>query len=320
MDDREPSIIVDDLVKKFGDFTAVDGISFSLGPGDIFGFLGPNGSGKSTTIRMLTGILTPTSGTARVLGYDVRRDPESIRQRIGYMSQKFSLYEDLTVSENLEFYGGVYGVTGARFVRRKEEIVEMAGLLGRENELAGNLSLGWKQRLALGAAMIHEPKVLFLDEPTAGVDPISRREFWDLLYGMAERGVSLLVTTHYMDEAENTNRLAFIHQGKIIGEGSPEEIKRTKMSEVVLEVACEAPERCYEQLRGLGELSEVLIHENVIHATTSMPEVAPEAIRRALTPQGSKVLYIEPIEPTLEDVFVSLIGEKEGRQGGGNRV
>jgi len=196
-----PAVETHDLTKKFGDFTAVDHITFTIPRGQIFGFLGPNGAGKTTTMRMLLGLLPPSAGSARVLGYDVVKEIDQLRQRIGYMSQKFSLYNDLRVEENLNFYGGVYGVRGERLKQRKKVILQMAGLLGRERELTKNLSGGWKQRLALGTAIIHEPEILFLDEPTAGVDPISRREFWDLLYELAEAGTTIFVTTHYMDEA-----------------------------------------------------------------------------------------------------------------------
>lgn len=222
---EDPGIVAIGLTKRFGDFTAVDGIDFEVAKGEIFGFLGPNGSGKSTTIRMLCGLLSPTSGQAQVLGVDLNRDPEAVKPLIGYMSQRFSLYDDLTVDENLTFFGGVYGVTGDRFARRREFILEMADLGGREDELAGNLSVGWKQRLALGTAIIHEPPLVFLDEPTGGVDPVARRKFWDMLYEMAAQGTTLFVTTHYMDEAEYCNTLAFIHEGRIIARGSPREIK-----------------------------------------------------------------------------------------------
>jgi ABC-2 type transport system ATP-binding protein len=226
---RDPSqgssIVARGLTKRFGDFTAVDAIDFEVAKGEIFGFLGPNGSGKSTTIRMLCGLLPPTTGEARVQGVDLTRDPEAVKPLIGYMSQRFSLYDDLTVDENLTFFGGVYGVHGPRFAERRRFILEMADLGGREDELAGNLSVGWKQRLALGTAIIHEPPLIFLDEPTGGVDPVARRNFWDMLYEMAAKGTTLFVTTHYMDEAEYCNTLAFIHEGRLIAKGSPREIK-----------------------------------------------------------------------------------------------
>ena len=219
------SITVSKLTKKFGDFTAVDGISFNVKEGEIFGFLGPNGAGKSTTIRMLCGILEPTSGSGTVAGLDISKDSEKIKERIGYMSQKFSLYEDLTVSENLDFYAGIYQTPRAGRKERKEMMIEMAGLKGRENELTANLSGGWKQRLALGCATIHDPKILFLDEPTSGVDPVSRRNFWKLIYTLSRQGTTVLVTTHFMDEAEHCNNLALISDGTIIASGSPVQLK-----------------------------------------------------------------------------------------------
>lgn len=218
------AIEVNGLVKKFGDFTAVDNISFQVPKGKIFGFLGPNGSGKSTTIRMLCGVLTPTEGNAAVLGYDIVKEAEKIKQNIGYMSQKFSLYEDLTVSENLDFYAGIYGLDKKQRDERKKGIISMAGLEGRENNLTKNLSGGWKQRLALGCALIHKPKLLILDEPTAGVDPVSRRIFWEMIYGLAKQGITILVTTHYMDEASSCDLLSFIFNGKLMALGTPEEL------------------------------------------------------------------------------------------------
>ena len=229
------------LTKKFGDFVAVNNVNFEVHRGEIFGFLGPNGAGKTTTIRMLLGLLTPTSGTAKVIGYDVVKENDTMRKHIGYMSQKFSLYNDLTVEENLNFYGGVYGVRGSKLKERKQYILKMAGLIGRERELTRNLSGGWKQRLALGAAIIHEPEALFLDEPTAGVDPISRRAFWELIYELAEAGTTILVTTHYMDEAEHCQNLVFIQRGNLVAKGSPEEIKATKMHGDVVEIDCDDP-------------------------------------------------------------------------------
>lgn len=218
------AIEVKNLSKKFGSFTAVDNISFDVPKGKIFGFLGPNGSGKSTTIRMLCGVLTPTDGTASVLGYDIKKESEKIKQNIGYMSQRFSLYEDLTVSENLGFYAGIYGLSKAEREERKKAIIAMAGLTGREKNITKNLSGGWKQRLALGCALIHKPKLLVLDEPTAGVDPVSRRIFWEMIYTLAKQGITILVTTHYMDEASSCDLLSFIFNGKIMATGTPKEL------------------------------------------------------------------------------------------------
>ena len=221
-----PAVTVRGLRKQFGDFMAVDGIDLDVPRGQVFGFLGPNGSGKTTTIRMLTGTIRPTSGHAWVLGADVTRRPDDVRRRIGYMSQKFSLFEDLTVDENLRFYAGVYELPPDRFAQQREYILRMANLVGREGELTRNLSVGWRQRLALGAATIHDPELLFLDEPTGGVDPVARRQFWDLLYDLAARGVTLFVTTHYMDEAAHCHRLAFIQSGRIIAQGSPTQLRQ----------------------------------------------------------------------------------------------
>jgi ABC-2 type transport system ATP-binding protein len=225
------AIDVKGLTKSFGSFTAVDDISFKVPKGKIFGFLGPNGSGKSTTIRMLCGVLTPTKGTAEVLGYDVKKEAEKIKQNIGYMSQRFSLYEDLTVNENLDFYAGIYGLSKKLREERKKGIIAMAGLNGREKNITKNLSGGWKQRLALGCALIHRPQLLVLDEPTAGVDPVSRRIFWEMIYTLAKRGITILVTTHYMDEASSCDFLSFIFNGKIMATGTPKElIEREKVN------------------------------------------------------------------------------------------
>ncbi len=309
--DGQTVVLVRDLVKRFGTLTAVNGISFSVDRGEIFGFLGPNGSGKSTTIRMLCGILDPTGGTAEVMGYDVTKDPERIKQRIGYMSQKFSLYDDLTVDENLEFYGGVYGVTGPEFCDQRARILKMADLTGREGELAANLSVGWKQRLALGCAIIHRPDVIFLDEPTAGVDPVSRRHFWDLLYDKAEEGVGLMVTTHYMDEAEHCNELAFIYQGDIIARGTPAEIRHEQMRGEVIEVDCPEPEKALELLSTRPEFTEVVVHGDMVHVATGNAREAAVAVQVVLEQAGLGTCKTSPIEPSLEDVFVSLIEERE---------
>lgn len=303
----EYAVEVVNLTKKFGDFTAVDGISFTIRRGEIFGFLGPNGAGKTTTIRMLLGLLRPTSGMARVLGFDVARQPEEIRKRIGYMSQRFSLYNDLTVSENLDFYGRTYGVRGERLRERKRFVIAMAGLKGRERELTRNLSGGWKQRLALGAAILHEPEMLFLDEPTAGVDPISRRTFWDLLYTLAEGGTTILVTTHYMDEAEHCETLAFIHGGRIIAQGAPAAIKLDKMRGQVLEVDCDRPDAALGVLRQLGGFEEVALYGALIHVVADGIAARRPAIERALAEAGVEVRAMDLIAPSLEDVFISSV-------------
>jgi len=305
------TVTVKNLVKKFGAFTAVDGISFDISKGEIFGFLGPNGSGKTTTIRMLCGVLAATSGEANVLGFDVFRQPEEVKKRIGYMSQKFSLYNDLTVEENLNFYGGIYGVSRERLAERKEEILEMAGLIGREREFTMNLSVGWKRHLALGCAIIHDPQMVFLDEPTAGVDPISRRQFWDLLYLMAEQGKTLFVTTHYMDEAELCHRVGFIYQGRIIALDSPKNVKLTEMKDEVLEIVCGNNEIALRILPEVDGVDEVFIHGAVLHANVRNSEKVIPVIRRTLSEQGVDCQRVKKIDPSLEDVFVRLIDRME---------
>jgi len=301
------AIEVTNLTKKFGDFTAVDGVTFNIKRGEIFGFLGPNGAGKTTTIRMLLGLLRPTSGQATVLGYDVAQQTEQIRARIGYMSQRFSLYNDLTVTENLDFYGRTYGVRGEQLQRRKAFVIEMAGLKDRERELTRNLSGGWKQRLALGAAILHEPDILFLDEPTAGVDPISRRAFWDLLYELAEGGTTIFVTTHYMDEAEHCQNLAFIHSGRIIAQGSPEEIKLEQMSGQVLEIDCDQPDIAIRVLRDMGVFEEVALYGALIHLIASDVTAYRADIEQRLATAGIQIWGIDVILPSLEDVFIAKV-------------
>lgn len=307
-----PAIEVLGLTKKFGAFVAVNDVSFEVQRGEIFGFLGPNGAGKTTTIRMLLGLLTPTSGTAKVIGFDVVKESEPMRQRIGYMSQKFSLYNDLTVDENLNFYGGVYGVRGRKLKERKQYILQMAGLTGRERELTRNLSGGWKQRLALGVAIIHEPEVIFLDEPTAGVDPISRRAFWELIYDLAEGGVTILVTTHYMDEAEHCQSLVFIQRGNLVAHGSPEEIKVTQMRGEVVEIDCNnQADEAIPRLRELNLFEEVALYGALIHVVTKNAVEHIPLIKQSLTEHGIRVNAIDRIAPSLEDVFISSAREAE---------
>jgi ABC-2 type transport system ATP-binding protein len=308
-----------DLSKSFGDFTAVDCISFTIERGAIFGFLGPNGAGKTTTIRMLLGLLKPTSGQATVLGFDIVKQTNEIKSRIGYMSQRFSLYDDLTVDENLNFYGRTYGVGGRRLKARKSFVLEMAGLVGRERELTRNLSGGWKQRLALGTAIIHEPEMLFLDEPTAGVDPISRRAFWNLLYELAGDGTTIMVTTHYMDEAEHCQSLAFIQRGRIIALGSPAEIKDSKMRGQVLEIDCDDPAVAIPVLRDLGTFEEVALYGALIHAVAPDMEALRPRIEEELSRAGVRVRTMDVIVPSLEDVFISSVrapGPTAGRPPG----
>jgi len=306
-----PAIQVLGLTKKFGSFVAVNNVNFEVQRGEIFGFLGPNGAGKTTTIRMLLGLLAPTGGTATVVGFDVIKEPEAMRQRIGYMSQKFSLYNDLTVAENLNFYGGVYGVRGRKLKERKDYILKMAGLVGRERELTRNLSGGWKQRLALGAAIIHEPEALFLDEPTAGVDPISRRAFWELIYELAEVGTTILVTTHYMDEAEHCQNLVFIQRGNLVAKGSPEEIKVTQMHGDVIEIDCDDAGRAIPLLRNLNLFEEVALYGSLIHVVSTDAPAHIPLINQTLAANGLNITAVDRIAPSLEDVFISSAREAE---------
>jgi ABC-2 type transport system ATP-binding protein len=307
---NEPVVEVHDLVKRFGDFTAVDQISFTVPRGEIFGFLGPNGAGKSTTIRMLCGILSPTSGGGHVMGLDIVREAEKIKQRLGYMSQRFSLYEDLTVKENIEFYGGIYGVSDARLPEREAWVLEMAGLTERRDSLTGELATGWKQRLALGCAMVHEPNILFLDEPTGGVDPASRRNFWELIYTVAEGGVTVFVTTHYMDEAEHCDRLAMIYRGKLIALGSPRELKVGAVAGIVLEAEVEPMMEALPVLEAEPLAHDVAIFGSALHITINAAE-EEAAVRGTLERAGITIHALQPIVPSLEDVFVSLVEQAD---------
>ncbi len=306
MNNGTPSVAVENLVKRFGDFTAVDHISFETHPGEIFGFLGPNGAGKSTTIRMLCGLLRPTSGQARVANFDVARQPEAVRQNIGYMSQKFSLYNDLRAIENLRLFAGLYNVPVHLIAERIDWAMQMAGLRGRESALTATLAGGWKQRLALGCAVLHRPPILFLDEPTSGVDPISRRQFWDLIHQMAAEGVTVFVTTHYMDEAEYCNRLALIYRGRIVALGTPTELKRTSMQGELLLVEAEPLARALEVLQTAPGVLDAAVFGSALHLVVADARAALPALRRSLSQQGLHVSRLEAIPPTLEDVFVSL--------------
>ena len=313
----QPTIEVKDLTKRFGDFTAVNGLSFTVGHGEVYGWLGPNGAGKTTTIRMLLGLLSPTSGQARVLDYDPATQAKALHAHVGYMSQLFTLYNDLTAAENIRFYGQAFGLGRRALRRRQAEIIDMAGLQGRENELTANLSGGWKQRLALGCAIVHEPRVVFLDEPTAGVDPISRREFWELIYDMAEQGVTVLVTTHYMDEAELCQRVGFISAGRLIALDTPDRLKRTQMRGQVLEIDCdnsEAAMRVLQAARDSGRLllDEVALYGVQIHAVVPDAEAFKAPIAGLLAERGIPVNAVEWIAPTLEDVFISSVKARRG--------
>ena len=300
------SVLVRDLVKRFGAFTAVDRVSFETRPGEVFGFLGPNGSGKSTTIRILCGLLHPTSGYAQVAGLDVVRSAELIRGRIGYMSQKFSLYNDLTVIENLRFYAGLYNVVGLQLKDRLEWALSMAGLTGRETSLTGTLSGGWKQRLALGCAVLHRPQIIFLDEPTSGVDPVSRRRFWELIQEMSAAGVTVFVTTHYMDEAEYCNRLALIHSGKIVALGSPSELKLGSVSGELLMVEPDYLGPALEILKKLDGVNDVAVFGNALHLVVANSDAIMPEVRMALESRGIRLRRINRIRPSLEDAFVAL--------------
>ena len=305
------AVAVDGLTKRFGSFVAVDSISFSVPRGQVFGFLGPNGAGKSTTIRMLCGILEPSAGTGSVAGFDIRTQPERIKERIGYMSQKFSLYEDLTVAENIEFYAGVYGVPQDRFHDRKRWVLGMAGLEERENSLTRELSVGWKQRLALGCAVVHEPEVLFLDEPTSGVDPVSRRSFWDLIYETAGQGVTVFVTTHYMDEAEHCDRLALIYRGKLVALGTPAELKRAYSSGLLLEVSAEPLLAALDALQADREVRDAALFGRNLHVVMPNRPDAEGYVADLLRRAGVSAARVEPIVPSLEDVFVALVEEAD---------
>jgi len=309
-----PAVVVQDLVKRFGDFVAVDRVSFQVARGEVFGFLGPNGAGKSTTIRMLCGILAPTSGGGAVAGFDVFTQAERIKSHIGYMSQRFSLYEDLTVEENIDFYAGIYRIPRDRR-QRKEWVIDMAGLAEHRRSPTGLLAGGWKQRLALGCAILHEPPILFLDEPTSGVDPISRRRFWDLIYQFSGRGVTVFVTTHYMDEAEYCDRLGLIYRGELIAAGTPEELKTQAMREAVLEVECDRPQDAMTVVEQAAGVRQAALFGRALHVVVEDPALAAEAIRRDLAARGYRLDALQQITASLEDVFVSLIEARDRAAG-----
>ncbi|MBI2618957.1 MAG: ABC transporter ATP-binding protein [Ignavibacteriales bacterium] len=284
---------------------------FKVRKGEIFGFLGPNGAGKSTTIRMLCGLLAPTTGGAMVGGYDVGKDPDSVKAIIGYMSQRFSLYDDLTVEQNIRFYGGIYGLPGSRLEERKSWAIEMAGLKGKAGSLTRTLSGGWKQRLALGCAILHEPPIVFLDEPTGGVDPVSRRNFWDLIYALSSAGTTVFVTTHYLDEAEHCNTIGLIYSGRLIAFGSPTELKHKLDQYKILEVVCGNPVDAMDALQTQPWVVETSIFGSAFHVSTTGLQDPEESIRSELTRQGIPVDRIEGIPPSLEDVFIHLIAEED---------
>ena len=304
------AITVNELTRVFGDFVAVDHVSFDVRKGEIFGFLGSNGAGKSTTIRMLCGLLAPTSGTARVGDVDVGRDPEGVKRRIGYMSQRFSLYEQLTVDQNIRFFGGIYGLSGDRFEKRRAFVMDMAGLYGRENTKASDLAGGWRQRLALGCAILHEPPIVFLDEPTGGVDPVSRRQFWTLIDQLAETGITVLVTTHYLDEAEHCHRIAIIHAGRLAALGSTTELKQVFAGRTILEVQSDDPVQAMRALDGMDDVEKTSVFGTAVHAVMRHGAgVDAGTLGTRLAQVGLQARRVEPVEPSLEDVFLEVVSE-----------
>lgn len=313
-----PAVRAVRLCKRFGSFVAVDELDLEVRTGEVFGFLGSNGAGKSTAIRMLCGLLAPTSGEARVLGIDVARDPEAVKRRIGYMTQRFSLYEDLTVAQNLRFYGGVYGLEGAAHAGRAAWALEMAGLTGKEKVLTGDLSGGWKQRLALACAVLHRPRVLFLDEPTGGVDPISRRRFWHLIDQMAGEGVTVIVTTHYMDEAEHCDRIAFMHAGRLVALGSVSELKTVFAGRSLLEVRCARPLEGLDLLMREPFVVEAAVFGTRLHLVVT-DQAAGGQVVSLLERGGHGPASVEPVVPSLEDCFIHAIREAEAVGGAGSR-
>ena len=301
------AITVAHLGRRFGELQAVQDVSFQVRVGEVFALLGPNGSGKTTTIRMLCGLLAPSAGRGTVLGHDVATQGEAIKQHIGYMSQRFALYEDLTVRENLDFYAGLYGVPRRTRGARIASLIEMAGLTSRERQLAGTLSGGWKQRLALGCAIVHQPPLLFLDEPTAGVDPVSRRRFWSMIYGLAQDGVTIFLTTHYLDEAEHAHRVALMYYGRLVALDTPAALRAHGLQGVLLAVDCDQPMLALERLQALPGVREAALYGLELHVIVE-PALTPDLLARTLAEIGIAVGSVRPIAPTLEDVFISLLG------------
>ncbi len=302
------AIAVRDLTKRFGDFVAVDRLTFDVAQGEVFGFLGSNGAGKSTTIRMLCGLLEPTSGAATVGGVDVSRDPEGVKRRIGYMSQRFSLYERLTVDQNIRFFGGIYGLARVRLEARRRFVLDMAGLHGREHMRAAELAGGWRQRLALGCAILHEPPIVFLDEPTGGVDPLSRREFWALIAQLSASGVTVLVTTHYLDEAEHCHRVAIIHDGRLAALGTTDELKGVFANRAIVEVQAANPVETMRLLDQMPEIEKTSIFGTSVHAVLKADrQDATPVLKRRLESAGMAVTSMAPVQPSLEDVFLDVV-------------
>ena len=307
----EIAVEAEDLTKCFGKFCAVDHVSFQVKRGEIFGFLGPNGAGKSTTIRILCGLLVPSEGRGTVGGFDVFTETEKIKSRIGYMSQKFSLYDDLNVGENIEFYAGVYGVPRKERAERKQYALEMAGLQGKEEVETVTLAGGWKQRLALGCAILHRPPILFLDEPTSGVDPVARRDFWDLIYAMADEGTTIFVTTHYMEEAEYCHRLALMYRGRIIAVGSPEDLKKHSDLHAFLELETPDLQKAMTSLEDVEGVLDSAVFGRTLHISVQDAQSAQQNIEQAFKRSEIEIERLEEIEPSMEDVFVALIEREE---------
>jgi len=310
---QEIAVEIQNLVRRFGNFIAVDNVSLNVNRGEIFGFLGSNGAGKTTTIRMLCGLLTPTSGRARVGGFDITTQAEQIKQTIGYMSQKFSLYDDLSVSENIDFFSGVYNVPRALRAERKAYVLEMSGLENRDDTMTRLLPTGWKQRLALGCAILHKPPILFLDEPTSGVDPIARRSFWDLIYQLSAEGHTIFVTTHYMDEAEYCHRLALMHRGRLIGLGSANELKASLVSHTLMHLESSDVVESLRALEDCQEVIEAAVFGSGLHLTVRDLAAADKSVRQVLSERGIEVKRLVPIEPSMEDVFVAMIEQEESK-------
>ena len=309
------AVTLRDLERRFGDFVAVNRISLDVRRGEIFGFLGPNGAGKSTTIRMLCGLLEPSGGSGTVAGFDIRTERESIKRNIGYMSQRFSLYDDLRVEENIDFYSGIYGIARDRKATRKAWVLEMAGLQEHRQSRTGLLPGGWKQRLSLGCALLHEPQVLFLDEPTSGVDPLSRRSFWDLIHQLADLGTTVFVTTHYMEEAEYCDRLAMIYRGELVALGTPSEMKGELMVDQVLAVTCNRAHEALGVAAAVAGVRDAALFGRNIHLMTADAEALAPRLRESLESASFRVAAIERISPSLEDVFVSLIEARDRADG-----
>jgi ABC-2 type transport system ATP-binding protein len=301
------AIVVRDLTRRFGAFTAVDRVSFSVGEGEIFGFLGANGAGKSTTIRMLCGLLKPSSGAATVGGVDVGRNPEGVKQRIGYMSQKFSLYELLTVDQNIRFFGALYGLSDRQIAERRKFVIDMAGLAGRETTKARDLAGGWRQRLALGCAILHEPRIVFLDEPTGGVDPVSRRQFWRLIEDLSRAGVTILVTTHYLDEAEHCHRIAIINAGKLAAIGTSRELKQVFDDRPIVEIQSSRPLDVMRALDQMEEVEKTTVFGTAVHAVLKPGPGDAPALRARLVSEGLEIGEVDRVAPSLEDVFLDVV-------------